>query len=510
MLRFDIHPGRGRRVVFDAARAYLIGAHDHALKGKVRERANSFVCELATAKAAAVNLECETPEMGRLALSTCLLEQRDEPYPLMLELARHRIKQFIAKAEDWQIWDHPAAADALKGWNGAREHFTAAMTNADPEAAEAHASDALVAGIKANERLALAHAQILMHRRFGGRAASARVLGIRLDANTTPARIGKALHGFDMACLPLRWATLEPTRGAFDFSSLGPWIQWAQDSGRTLVAGPLIDLTPENLPSWMDRRRMSVDDLTKAVWDYAKAVGDAIAGHVRMWSIARGLNDGESWPMDLSQMVELARRAEIGLRAARKEVPTLLEIESPFGHAVAARPHAVVPRTLVDTLVNEGVRVDCLLLRLLMGDPGPGHLTRDMLEVSSLLDSYIPFRKPTFVELGVPSSPIHESAGHWRAPWSPKSQAVWASRAFTVAMSKPHVELVLWSALADPPAGASAFGLIANNGVAKPVVEALATAREALRKPLGPWKAPVPKASTETREHSSKKESRKG
>lgn len=498
MLRFALHPGRGRKVAIDASRAYLLGMNEISVSGTIRRTGSTLECDLANAKAAAVNLECETLEVGRLALSTCLLEQRDEPYRLMLELARHRIKQFIAKAEDWQVWDHPAATDALSLWNEAREHFTAAMTTADPSVSEAHAADALVAGIRASERLALAYSQILLHRRFGSRAASKVVLGVRLDTNAVPTQFGKFIESFDMVCLPLRWATLEPKPGVFDFSSLGPWIQWAQNRGTTLAAGPLVDLSPANLPSWIDAKRTSFDELREAVWKLARAVGDAIAGHVRMWSLARGLNDSATWPLELPQMVELARRAEIGLREARKGVSTLLEIEHPFGHAVATRKRAVTPRVLVDTLVNEGVHLDCLTLRLLMGDPGPGHLTRDMLEVSALLDSYIPIRKPVFVELGVPSAQVDEAAGHWRAPWTPKSQAAWAARMFAVAMSKPHVELVVWGALKDDPAHSAAFGLASRDGSPKPVVTVLTRARAALKQPLGPWKPAAISATSDS------------
>ena len=43
--------------------------------------------------------------MGRIMLQTCLLPQRERPYDLAIELARHRIKMFIAKCEEWQMFD---------------------------------------------------------------------------------------------------------------------------------------------------------------------------------------------------------------------------------------------------------------------------------------------------------------------------------------------------------------------------------------------------------------------
>lgn len=507
MLRFTIHPSRDRRVKFDAARGYLLGAHDMAVKGRIKVGDGILECETTSSKAAAINLECETKEMGRLALSTCLLEQRDEPYLLLLELARHRIKQFIAKAEDWQIWDHPAAKEALEQWNRARDHFTSAMTSADPAQADHESALALITGLKASERLAVAHSRILMHRRFGSRAASKLVLGVKLDPGITPSRAtgaqGEAdqFAQFDMVSLPLPWSKIERAPGVYDTSVLGPWIEWAQAHSRTVMAGPLIDLRPANLPPWLVAKRGDFAALRDGVWKFAEAVGDAIAGHVRMWDIASGLNDGEWWTLKIEQMVELARRAEVGLRKARKEVPTLVEIEHPFGHDVALREGAIAPRAFVEALVNDGVHVDCLMVKLLMGEPGSGHLTRDLLEVSAMLDAYIPYRKPVFVEIGAPSALIDQQAGHWRAPWTPKSQSVWASRIFAIAMSKPHVELVLWHALQDSDASAPPHGLVGIDRAVKPVAAALATIRNTLRKPLGVWKPVVQKGPSGAHAH---------
>ena len=78
------------------------------------------------------------------------------------------------------------------------------------------------------------------------------------------------------------------------------------------------------------------------------------------------MNDNNWWPLDIEQMVELSRRAVVGLRQARKNVPTLMEIPRPFGHDLCARKGAITPRTLVDALVNDGIHIDCLMLQFVM------------------------------------------------------------------------------------------------------------------------------------------------
>ncbi|MSQ91046.1 MAG: hypothetical protein EXS01_06625 [Phycisphaerales bacterium] len=488
MLRFAVQTSSENAATIDIAHAYLLAANDVALSGKIRLGKNGLECKPETRQAAAINLECELKDMGRLALSTCLLEQRDEPYALMLELARHRIKLFIAKCEDWQIWDHPAAADALSRWNEARLFFTAAMTTQDAGQADALSLKALIAGLKASEMLAVAQAQVGLHRRFGVKAGSKMILGVRVDPRVVPASGAASAQAFDLISIPLSWAQIERAPGKYDFSSVTPWFDWAAKSGKRILAGPVVDLRPEMVPPWIAQKRGDFGALRDGVWNFCGAVGRELAGKTGMWNIASGINDNGWWNLDLGQMVEISRRVVVGLRQARKGVPTLLEIPEPFGHRVASREGAITPRALVDALVTDGIHLDCLMIQLLVGEPGPAQLTRDLLELSSLLDSYRPLRKSIFVDLGAPSSPAATTAGYWRTPWSAKSQSVWASRMFSIAMSKSHVGMVLWESLMDVAPTASRNGAVDEKQIAKGVLKSIVSLRQSLAEPIGPWK----------------------
>ena len=494
MLRFSFQESHASPLTVDVARAYLLGLNDQSVAGGVH-RSDGFVeCTPPKGRAAALALECETKEMGRISISTCLLEQREQPYCLTLELARHRIKQFIAKCEDWQIWDHPAASESLAQWNEARRHFTAAMTSQDPALVDALSCRALIAGLKASERLAVAHAQVLMHRRYGKKAASTLVLGVRVDPEVKPSAVASALGAFDMINIPLCWREIERTPGQFDFSRIQAWIDWAATSGRTVLAGPIVDLREGRMPPWIEAKRGEFSALRDGIWKFAQAAGSALAGRVGMWDLAAGVNDNAWWPLTIDEMVEVTRRASVGARHARKDVPTLLEIVEPFGQDVASNTGAITPRALVDALNNDGIHLDCLLLQLVMGEATSGRVARDLLQISALLDAYIPFRKPVFVEIGAPSAPVGGSSGYWRAPWSEKSQAIWASRLFSIAMSKPHVEMVLWHRLVDGESAKPQYGVIDRATRVKATLPTLLGVRKALRAPIGPWQAPEPTA----------------
>lgn len=487
MLRFRYVERERPEVRLDASHGYLMGANDQAVAGTVALRPGKLDCASDLERALAVNIECEVQPMGRLALSTCLLQQRHERYGLLQELARNRIKLFIAKCEEWQVWDHPGSATAIAGWNEARADFTASLIASDPGDADARAAHALAKGLDAGERLAMAHARLQLHRRYESRPAGRVTLGVRATGRPGERAVAAAASAFDLIQVPLDWGTIERKEGRFDFSGAEPWIEWASQQSKVVLCGPVLDLREEALPAWLRSRAGDFEALRKAVLRYSEAVGEALGARTGMWNVASGINDSAWWPLALEQMVELVRRVEVGLRKSRNELPHMLEIPRPFAEGVGALPQAVQPSALVDALGTEGVPLDCVLAKFSMGRPGPHHLTRDLLDISACLDALRGLRKTLFVGIDVPSGPPAAGAGYWRAPWSAKSQSVWATQMFQMAMSKGHVATVLWDALADDPAESCPRGVVTSDGLPKPALDALVKARRRLGSPLGPW-----------------------
>jgi hypothetical protein len=346
--------------------------------------------------------------------------------------------------------------------------------------------------LEAGERLAMAHARIALHRRYEARPAGRVTLGVRATGRVGERAIAAAAGGFDLVQIPLDWSMIERQEGRFDFSSVEPWLDWAASQGKVVVVGPLLDLREHALPEWLRKRCGDFDALQSAVWRYSEAVGELVGPRTGMWNIASGINDSAWWPLKLEQMVEITRRIAVGLRKTRRDVPIMLEVPRPFAEGVGSLSRAVTPSVLVDALGTEGVGIDCVLVKFCMGQLGADHLTRDLLEVSAALDALRSLRKTLFVSMDVPSGSAEPNAGYWRAPWSAKSQSIWAMQMFQVALSKGHVATILWNTLADDAARGVVRGLTTGDGMPKPALEALVKARRRLAKPLGPWVAPPP------------------
>jgi GH35 family endo-1,4-beta-xylanase len=488
MLRFSVYDKNGPAGDWPLVNAHLLGPDDLALPGKVAFRDGVIACRRPGKEAAALCLQHDAGRMGRLMLQTCLLPDREEPYHLAVELARHRIKMFIAKSEEWQMFDLASDHPAMTRWEEARKLFTTALTADDPMHAEAAASKALARAIDATERLAMAHAEILLHKRFGSRAATSAALGVRV----WPGRDGKQLRefiaaNFDVVVLPLRWRELEVEEGVYDWGPVDRWMEWAKAEGKPIIAGPLLDFSKAALPEWMYVWQHDYDTCRDLVYDYMSRVVERYRGVVGMWNIGSGLNVNDNFTFTPPQMLDLARTASLLVRQFRKGARTMIELRQPFGEHCAVQADSMPPLAFVDRLLQEGIKFDALGVQFLFGSGDSGRASRDLMQMSSFLDRLFMLEIPVLVSaLGVPSAGSDAAGGWWHQAWSPEVQAKWVGPAFVLAMSKPYVESVFWTDLYDhPDALVAGAGLITDEGRPKPALARLVGARRRLRKPLG-------------------------
>lgn len=468
--------------------AHLVGRDDLMLRGEIAFRDGKIRCRRRTNDPAALCLLVDVGPIGRLMVQTCLLPDRDEPYVLTLELARNRIKQFIAKSEEWQMFDLSPEHPAMKLWEEAREHFTAAINAVDARGADGHARRSLAAGVDASERLAMAHADILLHRRFGARAASSTTLGIGVWPGRCDAVQQTMLtRDADIVAVPLVWRDLEVAEGRYDWERTDRWMSWAHSQGKPIVAGPMLEFSSRTSPAWTSVFANDFDTLRDLVYDHLSKVVERYRGVVGIWNLAAGVNLNDHLTLTADQMVSLVRTASVLVRQMRKGARTMIEVTQPFGEHAAFNRDSLAPLAWLDRLVQEGLQLDCIGVRLQFGRSTEGLAARDLMQVSAMLDRLLPFETPVMVTgLGVPAEPIDPRAGQWHAPWSPKLQADWIGQVFPIIMSKPFVEAIFWGELTDHPGMAlPRSGLLTEAGEPRPVLARLVTARRRLKKPLG-------------------------
>ena len=489
--RFKIDERTGLRVGRPPVAVRMLGPDNAMLRAEIKFRPDEFggifTCKTHEVIDAAFRLQVDTGRAGVLILQTCLLPPREEPYDLAVELARHQIAVFMNKSEDWEMFDPSRAPEAVETFEHARHIFTDSLITQDPQEQGAMAFAALDQGLRATDRLAHAHADILLHRKFRSRGASSTTFGTTVSLHHAPQAQENLLKGFDVLSMPIRWVDIETTQGTYDFSRLDEWMKWAKTQKRPIVAGPLVSVTAEDLPPWVSEQRAHYSVFRDLTYDFMEAVVSRYIQFVGIWKVVSGIHINGDVRFKSSEMIDLTRTANLLVRQYRRGARTMIEVDDLFGDLAAKSSGSLNAFEYLEKVRSEGLRCDCFGARLIVGGQSPSQRSRDLMTVSHVLDRFVTLDKPVLISaFGAPGSTQEPAAGRWGANWDAQRQASWVSRFVPVALSKPYIESVIWDSHQDVPAR-QGFGLVDSSGAPRLAHEKLLSMRRRLRQPLGPW-----------------------
>lgn len=256
-----------------------------------------------------------------------------------------------------------------------------------------------------------------------------------------------------------------------------------------VVAGPLIDFRELCVPEWLYIWEHDYETLRELVYEHVKTLVTRYRRTISRWTVCSGLHVNESFALTLERMMDLTRLCSLLVKKLHPAGKVQVEMSRPWGEYHAKNKRSMPPKMYADAVAQAGVVVDAFALRIQMGDPSQGRLTRDLMALSELLDRYAELDRPIAVTaIGVPSQPITPAsgtdpslAGVWGGGWSPETQARWLKEAVAIAASKPYVVSVCWQELYDSPeADMPAGGLLTDAGAAKPAANALIDLRRSL------------------------------
>ncbi|MDX2131939.1 MAG: endo-1,4-beta-xylanase [Planctomycetota bacterium] len=559
MLKFVVFEPDGVEAgTYPPRHALLIGPDDIPHQGTVTITPGHVVGEKGAPQAGALGVQVPVGRsetsivgpngLGLLAIQTCLLPDKPGAYCLSIELARHRIMMFLNKLEDWGLVDLDPETPAMQQFEEARAQFTSALVaqydpppsgqlvdGYNPGAGHA-AARALALAMHAGENLTMIQAERQLASRVTGREyAGARAHLTRLTPETppagapvvapgsghvtlagapqigcavSPAQFGEGLQkalaaSCDFLTMPMRWVDMEPVEGKYAFGPTDRWIEWAVRTAKMpVVAGPIIDFRPQAVPEWLFIWENDYETLRDLVFEHVQAVVTRYRRTVTRWTVASGLHVNTNFKISFEQIMDLTRVCVLLVRKLHPTAKIQVEIAQPWGEYHATNRRSIPPYLYADAVVQAGLNVDALGLRVQMGHAEPGLSTRDLMSFSALLDKYAALEKPIAITaIGAPSQPVPvkpyrpragadaEDAyepGYWRTPWSESAQASWAQHMLAIACSKPYVQSVCWQELADVAAGGNApempfGGLLAPNGAPKPIFARLVELRRALR-----------------------------
>jgi Glycosyl hydrolase family 10 len=474
-IKFEIYRDGNPLTHFTPVAAMGVAAESVAVPADITFRDGLLVMNRSDEQPMGLSLLWDAGAVGAYHLETTRLQPRARTYNLNVELARFRLMKIVQKLEDWNLFDFPKAEKFLARFRDAQGLFADALGRLDQPAEAAKLADqSLGIAIDLSEQLAAFHSDLLINRRKSANNFVRHILGCRADPAVQNTRYKEMLaNSFDYAVLPMSWKMLQPQEGEFQTGPVDEWVELLTRKRVPIVAGPLIDLTDSHVPDWMYIWEHDFDTLRDLAYEHVQRVVTRYRKAVSVWNVAAGLNTNNVFTLNYEQIIELTRLLVSQVKTLIPSAKTLVTIKHPFGEFNARGRVGVPPMAYAEMVAQSGINFDAFGLELEMGVPLPGTYTRDLFQVSCLLDRFSTLGRPVFLTAATaPGRNTPDAAdqtdgkldpaaaGRWHKPWDAELQAEWMAGVVRVALSKPFVESVAWGELADLRPVLPAAGLL--------------------------------------------------
>lgn len=463
-VKFEIYRDGQRVRDFRPVHAVAIGPESVPIPGDIAFSDGILSVDRADDQALGVALLWDCGEIGSFHLETTRLKHRAKPYVLNVELARFRLMKIVQKQEDWNLFDFPRAERFGQMFKEAQSLFADALAKLEEPAEAARLADqALARAIDLSEQLASFHAELLINRRRTAGQFVRHIFGCRVDPQVQNEKYREMLaSNFDYAIVPMRWKDLQPTEDGFDTTATDQWLEALSRKRVPVIAGPLLRLDEQAVPDWLALYEADYDALREMAYSFVQKIVTRYRKAVSIWNVAAGLSANNLFHLSFEQIIELTRMLVTQVKNVMPNAKTLVTIAHPFGEYHANRPHTVPPMLYAEMVAQAGIGFEAFGLELEMGVPETGRFARDLFQLSCLLDKFSTLGRPVFLTAvcapgrgtldagdrsGGQLDP--EAAGRWHRPWDPALQAEWMEAVYRLALSKPYVESVAWSNLAD-------------------------------------------------------------
>ena len=369
MLRFQAFENGRRAETFPLRNCYLIGSDGNAIRSDIRFENAEIICEKRDQGTAALALQHPMGDLGELTVQTCLLPERDDPYNLSIELARHRLMVLYTKLEEWGMFDldddHPVSMRAER----ARRRFIDALcSQGNPAEAAKHAEACLTLAMDGSEELALTHSELLLRRRRSTGSVPRAAVGCGVDLNTTDPRLRQTLtSGFDFLQLPTPWKQLAPEEGDYRWGKLDEWCRWAAHNKMAVIGGPVISFDPLSVPDWLYIWEHDYDTVRDLIYEHVERLIERYKGAVRVWNVVSGLHVNSHFTFNFDQLMDLTRMSTMLIKKLAPSSRVLLEVRQPFGEYYGANQRSIPPLMYGDLIMQSAIQFDMFGVRLLMG-----------------------------------------------------------------------------------------------------------------------------------------------
>lgn len=431
---------------------------------------------------------------GTIVTTTATLREREEPYRLLVELARGKLNQVRTQLAEWQDIGLEIPSQLDRELAEATRMFARAAVD-QPDGSEGGAdADALSQRVLEHscgiaDRIVRLYAEHMLATRLreGGRLTSR--ISARYGTALTGERADQYRQTFNAAQVAVRWRDHEPEEARYQWQQLDAAVAGARAAGLPITAGPVIDLSPGMLPDWITAWEGDLPALAAFMCDFLETAVGRYAADVRRWVVCAGFNHTDGLGLGDDDRLRLAARLFEAAAQIDPELELVVSITQPWGDYLVNEDQTISPLAFADDLVRAGLRVSAVELELRPGVLPRGSLPRDLLEVYRILDLFAKLQLPIEILLSHPTSlqpdtGVVGSQTLWpafaRDRITSATQAAWGSAVTALALAKSEVQAVTWDHWSDAdPHLTPHGGLIDSGGRIHPLLAQLESLRKA-------------------------------
>ena len=463
MLRFEVY-SQGKPVEgIDLSGAYVFGMDNIPVRADIVAAHNQITCMKQQQGAIGLAVKQQVGHEGIFLLTTTRLPERVEPYNLNIELARSQVMKIFRKWEDWFMFDYPEVESVENEFKQIQSSFANALkvNVQDPASASVIADDVLQKALAFAEKLALYHADLLGQKRLQV-ADGPLKMGLKVNHRASGTAYLDIMKQANHIWVPLPWNVIEPQELKSDFQVVDRWVDWASQNDVDIYAGPLIDFRTGALPSWLYVWQNDFNRFKQYCYNHIQQTVSRYHNKVKLWSITAGVESINLFNLDFDQIAELVRSCCQLVKKLAPDAELMLELIQPFGEYYGRDQHTIPPMLFADLAYSTDMHFDSLGIPVQMGVAQEGMFVRDLMQVGSLLDEFLPHGKNVHITACQVPSDFHPDpqdawngklsiarAGVWHRKWCQNLQAEWLQAVYRLANSRPYVSSIIWQDAAD-------------------------------------------------------------
>jgi hypothetical protein len=484
VMRFVVHSPHVLEQWPEIYRAYISGVDGRVFPTRIEVDGGLVTCRRPVADSGRFNVAMPVPGFGVPMVSTASLPEREEPYLLPLELARGKIAQLRDQVAAWEVAGMILPEALRDPARQAHQFFNRATSCQDqPGQASGLAQESLRWAFQAAE---IATRSYSLQRLAARRKRSPHLplaMGCYLAGFDPSAPGGAAfVEAFSSAVVGVGWNHVEPIEGQYRWELPDAQVDWCLANRLLIYGGPLLDFSEGGFPPWLSTWEKDFPNLQSFVCDYVETAVGRYAGRIRHWDVCARANSGGALGLAEEERLALVARTLDVVRQVDDDIQLMIRIDQPWGEYQARGQHRLSPLQFVDALLRSGIGLSAVNLELAVGFRPGGSPSRDVFEVSRMLDAWTGLGIPLHVTLACPAqthlddaqadSAVQVEPDRWKFPWDDDAQAAWIDEHLPLLMAKQAVVGIFWAHFSDQaPHRFPHAGLLRADGSRRPALQ---------------------------------------